>query len=337
MRIAVAVLCVMLAGCAQTVVSGDPNPAVGPGSDQVNAWRHQAAIDRAACRNAMVQARRSGVPTAAANQQFLDCNRKVAADATRANDLDRQRTSPVSAETLKLDIAARQATQQGQTAEALAIYRQIDANGPAIIAEVQRLTPNGIRVSMSNTPADNLRRMDMMALLQELATAQRLIGLSYEHAGDDRSAAAWYEKANSTMATEGGRDGVASVRLGFMYASGRGVPEDRARALELFGGSGTTTFWNGLLGGQQKGESELAYLLRMNELPRHPEEVTADYVAKVQERDMGAHLEALDQFMDLVNANGESEGIRSRPSPGMGCIGFKMTAIEALAASDSCE
>lgn len=336
MRIAAVALCVMLAGCAQTTVSTDPNPAVGPGSDQVNDWRHQAALDRAACRSAMMQARSTGVSTVAANQQFIECNRKVAADATRANDLDRQRTSPVSAETLRIDIAARQATRQGQTAQALTLYRQIDANGPAIIAEVQRLAPNGTGVSMSNTPADNLRRMDMMALLQELATAQRLIGLSYEHAHDDRTAAAWYEKANSTMATEGGRDGVASVRLGFMYAWGRGVPEDRARALESFGGSGTTTFWNGLLGGQQKGESELAYLLRMNELPRHPEEVTADYVAKIQERDMGAHLEALDEFMDLVNANEEREGVRSRPSPGMGCIGFKKTAIEGMALSAKC-
>jgi len=302
-------------------MSGDPNPATGPGSDQVNYWRQKAAADRAACRNAMMQARRAGVSPVVAGQQFIACNQTVAEDARHASELDIQRTSPIAADTLKIDTAARAATRQGRTDEALALYRQIDANGPAIIAEVRKQTPNGISVTRQNSLPDNLHRMDMLALLQELATAQRMIGLSYEHAGNNRIAADWYEKANSTMATLGGRDGVASIRLGFMYAWGRGVPQNRERALQLFGGEGTTTFWSGLLGGQQKGESELAYLLRKNELPRRPEEVTPEYINAVMERDVSAHLEALNELMEMVNSDKGENGFRSHPAPDWGCIG----------------
>jgi hypothetical protein len=278
---------VVLAGCTNPgAVSGDPTPAVGPGSDAVNYWRQKAATDRAACRSAMMQARSSGVSPIVAGQQFTECNKKVNDDASQAATLDRQRTSPIADQILQLDVAARTATQRGRTDDAIGYYRQIDANGPAIIAEVQRLAPGGLSVSYQNSLSDNLHRMDTQTLLQELATAQRMIGLSYEHA-------AW----------------------------GRGVPQDRARALELLGGSGQPTFWNGLLGGEQKGESDLAYLLRMNEIPRHPEEVNAAYISKIRERDMGAHLEALETLMETVNANQERAGVRSRPSPGFGCVG----------------
>ena len=55
---------------------------------------------------------------------------------------------------------------------------------------------------------------------------------------------------------------MASDLLGFMYAWGRGVPQDRDHAMTLFGGADPT-----FLGGKGNKENAFAYLLRTNNLP----------------------------------------------------------------------
>ena len=76
----------------------------------------------------------------------------------------------------------------------------------------------------------------------------------------------------------------------------------------------------------------------MNELPRHPEEVNVAYISKIQERDMGAYLEALETFMEAVKANRERAGVRSRPNPGFGCVGMmgSTTAVGGMGLADRC-
>ena len=100
------------------------------------------------------------------------------------------------------------------------------------------------------------------------------------------------------------------------------MPQNRDRALELFGGNGTPTFWTGILGGQQEGESQLAYLLRTNKLPHRPEDVTPAYVERVTEQDVGSHLQALNTLMEIVNANSQSRGsYHASSGPHLDCSG----------------
>jgi Sel1 repeat len=99
--------------------------------------------------------------------------------------------------------AAFEADRAGNFAEALRLFRKLDAEGRAA------------------SPSD-------------LAAARERIGEYYEKGlggvtQDYGVAASWYEKAiNAWPSTR------ARIRLGFLYANGLGRPQDRAKARELF-------------------------------------------------------------------------------------------------------
>jgi hypothetical protein len=104
--------------------------------------------------------------------------------------------------------AAFDADRVGNYAEALRLFRKLDAEG-----------------RVAGSPAN-------------LAAAREKIGEYYEKGlgglGQDyRAAASWYEKA-----IDGGPSIRATIRLGFLYANGLGRPQDRAKARELFVSAG---------------------------------------------------------------------------------------------------
>ena len=125
----------------------------------------------------------------------------------------------------------------GTPEEAIAVYRQIDESGPEIIAEYTKYistTPPGAAITYTNAFGRKPTTSDMDGLVSGLAISQRIVGLSYEEAGDYPQAAAYYQKALNSKRVVRGVEYLAAKRLGFLYANGIGVPVDRQRALDLF-------------------------------------------------------------------------------------------------------
>lgn len=246
-------------------------------SGNVAALHQQAMVVRRACFQEMRQMQLSGVARTDIERKRQECSAREAAIMRPYAEQHLVQELSIAAETLHLDAAAQAAAKAGNDEEALRLFKAIDANAPAIKAEVAQKAPPGVTVSMSASPAQNSLTMDMDALLGELAAAQRKIGQYYEYMGQYSTAASWYEKANASMHVRGGRDMAASVHLGFLYAFGRGVPRDRAKAMELFGGRS-----EGLFAETGATESAYAYLLDYNRLPEHVEDVTPGYIKSVE-------------------------------------------------------
>jgi TPR repeat protein len=234
------------------------------------------------CIEQMKQAQLAGAPPAQILQMRQECMTRAAAT------LEPQREQMVSAmpgvagETTRAFLAAHRAETAGNQQEAFRLYWSIDANAAAIEAEVSRLA--GATVSPRNTLATNQEIVNNDGLGSALITAQRKIGEYYERGGDYRTAASYYQKALNTARTQNGTDTVASVRLGFLYAYGRGVPQDRARAMELFGG----TRGGGTL--RSKTETGFAYLLDHNQLPNRPEDVNPQRLAAIEDQEIKQKL-----------------------------------------------
>lgn len=257
-----AVACTIM-GCTQA----GQNATASSGSTDPSYWRQKAVNDRAICRANVRQMQLSGAPGDAVARAVQDCNDVVNSDLSHGNG------NTLSDKILQMDKEALADLRSGRVEEGIGLFKQIDANGPEIIANVEQMAPRGAVVSMQNSPAQNMRMLEAGGSLRELARAQRIIGTYYEDKGQDAVAASWYEKANATMATQGGKDILASDLLGFMYAYGRGVPK---RAMALFGGSDA-----GFMGLQGKKETALAWLRRAGNLPRRMQDATPAYIDKV--------------------------------------------------------
>jgi TPR repeat protein len=302
------VLCLIAlpAGCAPTAYSN--------GQPTADPTRQKAAADRASCRGELRQLQLSGASQVIVAQKFGQCNDIVANDLKGDSERQLRQQSGIAADTLQTDMAAMDNLKNGRVEEAIALYKQIDANGPAIINEVRERAPPGSRASMQNSPAANILIINMDALLLELAKAQRMVGQYYEDEGQDSIAASWYQKANATMAVYGGKDMMASDLLGFMYAWGRGVPQDRDHAMTLFGGADPT-----FLGGKGNKENAFAYLLRTNNLPRRLKDVTPELVSKVQDTEIAGRLMGIAIMMAAFSGNGHSSGYTPRQNDGLAC------------------
>lgn len=122
-------------------------------------------------------------------------------------------------EVMRNSFAMSSADQAGDEPTAFRLAQAIGAQADAIKAEAQ------------NDPGH------AQELLNSLALAESRIGVGYESRGNDAEAAVYYQKAIDTKASINGDDTVPRTRLGFLYATGRGVPRDRDRALALFGGA----------------------------------------------------------------------------------------------------
>lgn len=238
-----------------------------------------AAVDRAACRDEIRRLQAAGAtPLAAVREGMARCN----PNAGKTPDPDLARQSPVVKDTIETNRSALAAMKEGRYAAAAALYEHIDANGPAILAEMQQKDLRNRVFTPPTSWRDSADRQLLGLAGIILVTAQKSVGIYYEAKGQDSTAATWYRKANSTA---GGHDPVASVRLGFMYAWGRGVQQDREQAMALFGGASP-----GFMGLQGKKETTWAWLLRSNALPRRPEDVTQEYIDKVRDPQIAGAL-----------------------------------------------
>src|SRR5262249_31893662 len=127
---------------------------------------------------------------------------------------------------------------QERDAEAFRLYQAIDAESDAILAEVAQLPPDRMSIHYNDLPMVRLS-----TLPGNLVMAQKKIGYFYELGlggvpQDYATAARWYEKALKTSSLEEIRGYLRptpySERLGFLYANGLGVPQDRGRARDIF-------------------------------------------------------------------------------------------------------
>lgn len=91
------------------------------------------------------------------------------------------------------------------------------------------------------------------------------------------------------MKIRGGVEMIAAVRLGFLYAYGRGVPLDRAKARQLFA-------W--------REGSAFAYLLDRDRLPQSYEDVTPQFIQTVKDQEIASKLAA---FALLAAANSDEK------------------------------
>lgn len=257
-------------GCAQP---GAGTPDVQSSSEAA----HQADMaNRRACIAEMRQMNAAGVDAdaiAAKRQACVDASIRIT-EPYRQSQL--AAVPGIYGQTLRQMDAARTAEQAGNYEEALRNYRAIDANAPAIEAEVSRMASVGSTVSQANSPAANMQIMNYQALQHGVAIAQRKIGESYEAAKNYPEAAAYYQKALDTMGYPRGVELIAIERLAFLYANGLGVPKDDAKARQMFG-----------LDNRYPTEVDL---MDKGRLPKSPEEVPA-VVGRIEEEQREADEE----------------------------------------------
>lgn len=265
---------------AACVPAGGPASFSRQPSQQDNDVRARFRAEQRACNAEMRQMMANGASRQEVFAKQTECIKRTTAVNQQPGIERLSQASPVAGETLRLDLAARKALEGGRDEEAMAIYKRIDANGPAIIQEAVRLAPPGAEVGRENSQATNSNIMDMDGMLGELARAQRLIGESYENSGRDALAPPWYEKANATLAVRGGHDPRASTLLGFMYAHGRGVPKDSDRATAYFNEAESE-----FLPARGSHSNPLVYLLQSGRLPQHRWEVTTAMANEAQEQE----------------------------------------------------
>jgi hypothetical protein len=95
-----------------------------------------------------------------------------------------------------------------------------------------------------------------------------IVGINYEKAGRYAEAAAVYQKTLNDEGYPNGDGLPAGERLGYLYANGRGVPKDAAKARQLFGANQTLRNRDDLL------------LLNHHMLPLTPEGKTPALIEK---------------------------------------------------------
>jgi hypothetical protein len=146
------------------------------------------------------------------------------------------------------------------------------------------------------------------------------------------------------MSLRGGRDQRASVLLGFLYAFGKGVPKDRAKAVELFGGRAGGGFAN-----RGATESSYAYLLDYDRLPERIEDVTPEYLVRTEQdlkdrhvmnaADINAMISILKWMADLAAEEkahpSRSTGVLGNPSFGQ-CARLSSGGHGGLAGMSGC-
>jgi hypothetical protein len=175
----------------------------------------------------------------------------------------------------KLNVLAMTEWRAGRREEAVALYRQMDARSQEIIAGYTSAV--SARAAGSNTSpiGGHPTLIDLHGMITGLGIAQRIIGLNYELAGNYSQAAAYYQKALDTMAVLTGVEVIAAKRLGFLYASGRGVPTNKAMAMALLSRVPPETYPEG---------NVYVELPKRGLLPRSPEDITPELLAELDRR-----------------------------------------------------
>jgi hypothetical protein len=148
---------VSLAWLAAVVIAGCQAAARPEPQANVAALRDQMRAARQACAEESRQMQASGASPQAIRQRMMSCVGQTTAIMRPYAEQHLAQESNVAVETLHLDEAAQNAAREGRYEDAVAFYRRIDANAPAIKAEVTRKAPAGAVVSGSvnirGTPA----------------------------------------------------------------------------------------------------------------------------------------------------------------------------------------
>jgi tetratricopeptide (TPR) repeat protein len=149
-------------------------------------------------------------------------------------------------------LAGNAAEKSGNYLEAARQFNLIDVNGDSIMADA-------ITRSQSNNSMDKVNADGMW---DSLALATTKLGVYEEKDGDYPAAAQYYQRAIDRMSQVNGVAQTAMLRLAFLYANGRGVPIDDAKARALF------ESLDGHL------DPRILDLMDYGMLPKSPEEVT---------------------------------------------------------------
>jgi hypothetical protein len=193
------------------------------------------------------------------SQGLAQCQKQLRPIQTAINDQMLARQPGVYAQTLRTSNAIHSADSAGDEPKAFQLAQTMDAQANVIESEAQA------------NPAEARDMRDMLSF------AQTEIGKGHEKRGHDAEAAVYYQKAINTMAIANGVGTPAQIRLGFLYANGRGVQRDRGRALELFGGASGE-----ILGTRGHTESAYAYLLNHGKLPYRLEDMRPGLLQSVE-------------------------------------------------------
>jgi tetratricopeptide (TPR) repeat protein len=234
--------------------------------------------------------RRAAIQNGATADQVSELNRACigqvdALSAQLARD-ELSQDQSIYGDTTRLMVAGRDLEKSGDEQGAFRTYQTVEANAAAIEAEVSRANASNAPLP-AQSQQDRMRRMDADALLSQLGIAETKIGVYYERRGDYTQAAAYYRKA---IATRSLGSLMATKRLAFLYAYGRGVPRDRDMTRRLFIAFG--------------GENGFSYLLDHDRLPDRIEDVTQNYVEKVKDEEARKSLFAFLILMAAFSAGG---------------------------------
>ncbi len=178
----------------------------------------------------------------------------------------------ISAATFRAEQAALDAEKAGNEQEALRLYKTIDANSSIIVAEAARLSPPGantVERIRARSIQENAKVRQGESLKDALKHAKTIIAMSDERDGRYAEASTYYQQV---LDLEGAPDGdglAVGERLAFLYANGRGVQKDQAKARRLLS-----------VRDSQRNRTDLA-LLDRNKLPLSPEDVP-DELKKAQ-------------------------------------------------------
>jgi hypothetical protein len=209
-----------------------------------------SAATRAACLDRFRQAMMAGTSQGQLDQIRHECIR-ISLEGMQPGIRPLNADTSIYDRTTRATIAAQDADRDGNYRRAAELFRSIDADSNAIKAEAAR----------GRDPGD---------LLRQLARAQRHLGAYDEQAGNYAAAAAYYQKALTTMNWPNGVEMLAVYRLGFLYVNGLGVRRDTKKAREYFS-------WRD----DQRNRVALT-LLDHNMLPRIPEDITPALISSAE-------------------------------------------------------
>jgi TPR repeat protein len=260
-------------GCVQPGARG---PSAGGTSDAADR-NHTLAIaagkaemaERIRCMDEARPTLLAGTTSEERQRIVKGCGARMAAAAAPYRNQMISDDHSFQGQTAHASLAAQAAERAGNPQEALRQYLSIDAEEGAILAYLEQTGAERLLDDKTTPLAEYTKAMNIADMGRQLAQAQLKIGIHYQHSGDDRAAAIYFQKSLNTNGHPDGDGMIAGEWLGYMYANGRGVTRDPAKARQLFSVTDS-----------QGNRTDLA-LMDRHMLPQTPEGKTPALIAKI--------------------------------------------------------
>ena len=281
-----------IGGCTQANVAVSPSDATT--GQPVDQQQVQAAGRACALRvlGAMRSASDFHARQLAMSEGMAQCQKELRPMQAAINDRMLAQQPSIYAQTMRASLAIHSAAAAGDEPRAFQLARAMDSQSSAIESAAR---------------ADPAHARDMRDML---GFAETQIGIGYEKSGNDAEAAVYYQKAIDTMGVVNGVGAPAQTRLGFLYANGRGVPRDQAKALALFGEA------NGEVpGARGRTETAYAYLLNHGKLPYRIEDMRPGMLHSAEDEEARRQAQIMAAAMAAGAAAGALQGRPAEPAP----------------------